>query len=168
VRVFHWSLVLSFACAWLSANSLEALHMWAGYAAAALILARLGWGWLGTPYARFSQFVRPPAAVAAYLAAILRGSEARHIGHNPVGGAMVFALFAAVVATAFTGWLLMTDALWGVQWAQDLHALVAHGLLLLVLLHMAGVALASFRHRENLVAAMITGWKRRPEPGDIA
>jgi cytochrome b len=167
VRLFHWGLALSFAVAWLSANSLEYLHVWAGYAAGGLILIRFAWGWVGTPYTRFSQFVRPPKTTLQYLLAILKGSEARYLGHNPAGGAMVVALMLTVGAAAFTGWLLTTDALWGVSWAQHLHNFVAHILLILVGLHVAGVALASFRHRENLVAAMLTGTKRSPEPEDI-
>ena len=168
VRVFHWSLALSFAIAWLSAQSWEALHDWAGYAAGSLVLARVLWGFLGAPYARFAQFVRSPRTVVAYLKAIATGSEARFIGHNPAGGAMIVALLIAMAATATTGWMLTTDALWGATWAQRLHSLVAHGLLLLVLGHLAGVALASVRHRENLVRAMVFGDKRAPEPGDVA
>jgi cytochrome b len=80
---------------------------------------------------------------------------------------MVVALIASVGATAFTGWLLTTNAFWGVSWAQHLHSLVADGVLGLVALHVGGVALASLRHRENLVAAMLTGTKRSPEPGDV-
>jgi cytochrome b len=168
VRLFHWGLVLSFAIAWLSANSFEDLHGWAGYAAGALLAIRAVWGVVGTPYARFTQFVRSPGTVLRYLKAILTGSEARYLGHNPAGGAMVIALMLAMAATAFTGWLLTTDAFWGVSSAQHLHNLVAHGLLMLVGLHLGGVVLASFRHRENLVAAMISGRKRVPDPADVA
>ncbi len=167
VRVFHWSLVLSFAIVWLSANSREALHDWAGYAAGALILARATWGVLGTGYARFGQFVRSPRMVLAYLAAVARGSEARYVGHNPAGGAMVIALMLAMAATAATGWLLTTDAFWGDTQMQHIHSLAAHGLLLLVCVHLGGVALTSFRQRENLVAAMVSGRKRAAEIGDI-
>lgn len=168
VRSFHWALVLSFVTAWLTSHSSEDIHHLAGYVAAALVAMRLLWGVLGTPYARFSQFVRDPATVRRYLSAILSGREARYIGHNPAGGAMVVVLIAGMASTALTGWLMTTDAYFGVSWVETAHSLAAHGLLLLVLFHIGGVALASFRHRENLVRAMITGRKRKAEPTDIA
>ncbi|WP_348642030.1 cytochrome b/b6 domain-containing protein [Mesorhizobium sp. B2-4-11] len=168
VRSFHWALALSFVTAWFTSHSSEVLHHLAGYAAAALVVMRLLWGVVGTPYARFSQFVCDPATVLRYLSAILSGREARYIGHNPAGGAMVVVLMAAMGSTALTGWLMTTDAYFGVSWVETAHSLSAHGLLVLVLFHIGGVALASFRHRENLVRAMITGRKRKAEPADIA
>ncbi|WP_348625897.1 cytochrome b/b6 domain-containing protein [Mesorhizobium sp. LNHC232B00] len=168
VRSFHWALVLSFVTAWLTSHSSEDIHHWAGYVAAALVSMRLLWGVIGTPYARFTQFLRDPATVVQYLLAILSGREARYIGHNPAGGAMVIVLIAAMALTALTGWLMTTDAFFGVSWVEAAHSLAAHGLLLLVFLHIGGVVLASFRHRENLVRAMVTGQKRKAEPTDIA
>jgi cytochrome b len=167
VRIFHWSLVSSFAVAWLTPHSAENIHHWAGYAAGALILIRLLWGILGTPYARFSQFVRDPKSVVDYLRAIISGREARHIGHNPAGGAMVLVLMMAMAVTAVTGWMMTTDAYYGEDWVENIHGLSADGLLMLVLIHVSGVMLASIRHRENLVAAMITGRKRKVEAGDV-
>ena len=168
MRLFHWSLVLSFGVAWFSANAWEDVHVWAGYAAGGLILVRAAWGFVGTPYARFSQFVRSPGTVLAYLHSIRRGREARYVGHNPAGGAMVIALMLVMGSTALTGWMLTTDTFWGVRWVQHLHNFVANGLLALVGFHIAGVALASFRHRENLVRAMIGGRKRPAAAGDVA
>lgn len=167
VRLFHWCLVLSFGVAWFSSHTAEGLHHWAGYAAATLILMRLVWGIVGTPYARFSQFVRTPAAVARYLSDIATGQEARYLGHNPAGGLMVMVLIAGMAATALTGWMMTTDAYFGVDWVESAHELAAHGVLVLVLLHVGGVLLASIRHRENLVGAMVTGRKRGAEAGDI-
>ncbi len=167
VRLFHWSLVLSFGVAWFTPRSSEALHHWAGYAAAALITMRLLWGLVGTRYARFSQFVRDPATVARYLSDIVSGREARYLGHNPAGGMMVLALIVAMATTATTGWMMTTDAYFGVEWVENAHDLAAHGLLVLVLLHLGGVVLASVRHRENLVGAMVTGRKRAPGVGDV-
>jgi cytochrome b len=168
VRLFHWSLALSFGIAWLSANSWDGLHIWAGYAAAALVLLRIAWGVVGTPYARFSQFVRSPLSVLTYLKALARGGERRYLGHNPAGGMMVVALMVAMIMTSASGWALTTDAFWGVAWIQRLHDALAHALLLMVCAHLAGVILASLRHRENLVAAMIDGRKRAAEQGDVA
>jgi len=168
VRAFHWSLVVSFGVCWLSAQVWQDLHAWAGYVAGALALARVVWGFVGGDYARFAQFVRAPRVVFAYLGAIVRGTEARFVGHNPAGGAMIVALLIVVVATAASGYALTTDALWGSSGAQHLHSWIARGLALLVIGHLAGVALASLRHRENLVRAMIVGDKRAPAPDDVA
>jgi cytochrome b len=160
VRLFHWSIVASFAVAWFSAARWDDPHEWAGYAAALLVAFRMFWGLAGTRHARFSDFVRPPSAVISYLRDISISREARYLGHNPAGGAMILALLAAMALPAFTGWLETTDAYYGVAWVQDAHSYVAHGMLSLATVHVGGVILASFRHRENLVRAMITGLKR--------
>jgi cytochrome b len=167
VRVFHWSLVASFAVAWLSAEDVRVLHEWAGYAAGALIGLRLVWGIMGTRYARFRQFVRSPGAVAAYLRDIITGREARYLGHNPAGGLMILALLATMAAVATTGWMQTTDAWFGVDWVEAVHEVLASLMLGLVGLHVLGVLVASLRHRENLVRAMFTGRKRVPRDADI-
>jgi cytochrome b len=168
VRIFHWCLVISFAVAWLSGDELKRLHIWAGYAAAALVAFRIIWGLAGGHYARFSQFVRAPADVAGYIGDIVRGRERRYLGHNPAGGAMIVALIVGLVGVSVTGWMFTTDTFWGVAWVEDTHAILANMLLALVGLHVAGVVLASLRHHENLIRAMVTGRKRRPTVGDVA
>lgn len=44
--------------------------------------------------------------------------------------------------------------------SKQVHETVANITLILVVLHVCGVALASFAHKENLVEAMITGKKK--------
>jgi cytochrome b len=168
VRAFHWALAASFAVAWLSSENWDSLHNPAGYAAGALVALRVVWGFLGRRYARFAQFVRSPDTVIAYLRALKDGSERRYIGHNPAGGAMIVVLLVAIAATVVSGWLLTTDAFWGSTSLQHLHSLLAHGVLVLVVVHLAGVALASLRHHENLARAMVVGVKRAAGPGDVA
>ena len=95
MRVFHWSLVVGFTTAWLFIDDdYETVHRTAGYTIAALVAARIFWGFAGTGYARFAQFVRAPSTVLRYLADIAAVREARYIGHNPAGGMMVVALLA--------------------------------------------------------------------------
>ena len=192
VRIFHWSLVASFAVAWLSAEELSTIHEIAGYTVAGLVAFRLVWGLVGSRYARFTQFVKGPGATIAYLRDMLRGKERRYLGHNPAGAAMVIALLIALSATAFTGWLLEEPARQSMlpdlpqivapayadedgdgnggrssELIEEMHETFANLMLLLVALHVGGVVLASFRHHENLPRSMITGDKRVPGPGDI-
>jgi cytochrome b len=168
VRVFHWSLVASFSIAFLTGDEMETLHIWAGYAAAGLVTLRLVWGLIGSKYARFAQFVRSPASVLRYMGDIATGREARYIGHNPAGGAMVLALLTMLVVLSITGILMTTPAYWHSKPLEEIHEVIANLTLGLVILHIAGVALASVRHHESLVRAMITGRKRAPEKGDVA
>ena len=87
VRVFHWSLALCVFISFFTGESerYSLLHQTLGYAAAGLLGFRLVWGFSGTRYARFSQFVRGPRAVLAYLKSIRQGIPSHDVGHNPVG-----------------------------------------------------------------------------------
>lgn len=67
VRLFHWTLVVTFAVAFLAEDELLGLHVWAGYLALTLVGIRVLWGLIGTRHARFSDFVRGPRAIIAYL-----------------------------------------------------------------------------------------------------
>ncbi|WP_339777761.1 cytochrome b/b6 domain-containing protein [uncultured Thalassospira sp.] len=167
VRIFHWSLVTSFAVAWLSSDEIKDLHEWAGYCAAALISFRLIWGLTGSHYARFSQFVHGPKTTLNYLRDIPGGKAERYLGHNPAGGAMIIALLICMGLVATTGWMQTTDAYWGVRWVENLHEFLANCLLALVIAHVAGVIIASYHHRENLVRSMFTGRKRIGTQNDI-
>lgn len=167
VRLFHWSLVVSFAVAWLTADEWDDLHEWAGYAATGLIGLRLFWGVIGSKYARFTQFVRSPSTISDYIRASIVGGEPRYIGHNPAGGLMVVGLILAMIGTATTGWMYTLNAFWGAEWVEETHEFLANFMLILVLLHVAGVVFTSLRHKENLVRAMINGRKRAPKIFDI-
>ncbi|MEO6298615.1 MAG: cytochrome b/b6 domain-containing protein, partial [Paracoccaceae bacterium] len=136
--------------------------------AAGLIFVRLAWGLGGTRYARFRQFVRSPIAVLGYLNDIRLGRERRYVGHNPAGGAMVLALMLTMAVASLSGWMMTTDAYFGDDTVQAVHSLDVHGMLLLIALHVGGIILASLRHHENLIRAMITGRKRAAEVDDVA
>lgn len=168
VRLCHWSLVVSFAVAWLTADEWAALHYWAGYATAALVAFRLAWGLVGTKYAQFRQFIRSPGTTLAFTRAMLRREEPRYVGHNPAGSLMILGLIAAVALTALTGWMYTLDTFWGVEWVEETHEVMANLVLGMVVLHIAGVLYSSYAHKENLVRSMLTGNKRAAGSGDVA
>lgn len=166
VRLFHWSLVGLIAGTWLTSDGPKLWHEAMGYVVAALIAARLVWGFTGPRHARFRDFVRGPRAVMAYLRALGANREPRYLGHNPAGGAMIVALLLSVALTALTGWLQTTDAFWGSAALEEIHEVLATLILVLAALHVAGVVVESLRHRENLVLSMLTGTKRPLAPED--
>ncbi|MEZ5807764.1 MAG: cytochrome b/b6 domain-containing protein [Zhengella sp.] len=160
VRIFHWSLVAGFTAAWITGDEFGKLHEQIGYAIIGLIAARVVWGFIGTRHARFSSFAFGPSKVLTFLRQSMSLSAPRHLGHNPAGGAMVFALLAAIAAICASGYAMTTDAYWGVKWVEEVHETAVWIATGLVVLHVAGVILASVEHGENLVRAMITGRKR--------
>lgn len=166
VRVAHWSLVIAVAGAWLTEDA-GAIHEWLGYAALAIVSARIAWGAVGSRYARFAQFVRSPGATIEYGRQVLARAAPRYVGHNPLGAYMIVALIVMVILTSGTGWLYTTDRFWGVEWMEDLHEGLATALLWLIGFHVAGAVFSSIYHGENLVAAMISGRKRAAEPRDV-
>ena len=168
VRLFHWSLVATLAAAWLTGDEVKVLHEPLGYIAAALIAFRIVWGFVGSHYARFMQFVPSPAKFTQYIGDIATGKEKRYLGHNPAGAIMILALIAMIAATALTGWLQTTDTFFGDEAMEEAHEFFANGLLVFVALHVGGVIVASLRHGENLVRSMLTGLKRPAEHGDVA
>ena len=178
IRTGHWLLATVVIIAWFVDEPVW-LHTWLGYIAIALILVRIVWGFIGPDYARFTSFVRGPWVTFGYFARLLRFSSKRYLGHSPAGAVMIIALLVMVAVTAVTGMASLAATsgegpLAGVitkversnteedqeLFIEEVHETAAKVTMVLILLHIAGVALASFAHRENLVAAMITGRKR--------
>jgi cytochrome b len=158
-RLFHWLLAGTFAGAWLTADSERWIdvHAMLGYTFAGLIAFRLAWGFIGTRYARFASFVAGPKPVLRYLKSIVSLRPEHHVGHNPAGGWAVLALLALGALTALTGYATFND--YGGHWLEELHEGAAGAMLTLVFVHIGAVLLSSLMHRENLVRAMITGFK---------
>ena len=159
--------MLTFAVTYITGQEWRVLHIAAGYAALALISARIVWGVAGTKYARFSQFVKPPALVAVYMRDVVGKREARHLGHNPAGGAMMVALLILLVAVSCSGVLLTSDAFWGSETMDTIHGTLAGITLACIAVHVLGVIFTSIRTRENLIWSMIKGRKRGPDGGDV-
>lgn len=198
VRLFHWSLVIAYAVAYLSGEvESDQLHAIAGYAVLALIAFRLVWGFIGTRHARFADFVHGPAATWRYAKSMFARAPMHYLGHNPLGGWMVVALLLSLAAACWSGLEvygaqghgplaqagLVAPAFangdgdrdeddddddahdaQGKEFWEELHELFSHLTLFLVALHIAGAIAASVLHRENLVKAMITGYKRPQGP----
>ncbi len=165
-RVFHWLLVLSFAGAFLTSESerYRDIHVVLGYTLLGLIAFRLLWGFFGTRYAQFRSFLFKPGEIVAYVQSLLKGKPAHYVGHNPAGSVAIWLLLTLGISSGVTGVLLFQDV--GGDALEESHEFISYTMLAVVLIHIAGVAVSSLMHRENLVRSMITGFKSaEPDQG---
>ena len=175
VRISHWLLVACVATAWLTRDPREMdVHAAAGYCALFLVAFRVVWGFIGTVHARFRDFAYSPRAALIYLRDSLEGSPRHYTGHNPAGSWSIYVLLAGIVLTCITGAIAMgamfamgpvpsSMPLGAANAMRESHEWLAWALLAVICVHVAGAVVSSMLHRENLVAAMITGKKRRHE-----
>lgn len=160
VRITHWG-VAAIVCYDLIDDSGGPWHRYVGYVAAGLVLTRIAWGFVGSEHARFGAWLPRPAGVLAYGRALMQGRAPRFVSHTPLGAVTMLAMWALILALAVTGWMSRLDPFWGEDWPIDIHRWLSNALLGLVLLHIAAAIAMSIKGRENLVAAMLTGRKRR-------
>lgn len=159
VRMFHWLLAASFAGAFLTAESerYRDIHVALGYTVLGLVAFRLLWAFVGTRYARLSSFAFGPLAVIDYFKSLLTFHPKHYVGHNPAGSWVIYALVVLALLAGATGYATYNDV--GGHWLEEFHEGAANVMLTLVIVHIAGVLVSSFVHRENLVKAMVTGYK---------
>ena len=177
-RVFHWTLAIAFVSAIATGDPdrFRDLHVFFGYVILGLLCFRIFWGFAGSRYARFRNFLYGPRAALAYLGDVIAGRASRYLGHNPAGSAAIFLMLTLGLLICFTGIVV-----WGAEESQGLfrtltdrplgeftrvvHEALAWLMLALVLVHVGGVVIESLEHRENLAKAMFTG-RKTGGPGD--
>ncbi len=167
-RVFHWSLVILIACAFITAqiggNAMD-WHGRIGLAILGLIVFRLVWGLIGSTHARFVNFFPTPASVRAYLRGQWKG-----IGHNPLGAFSVFGLLGIIALQVVTGLFNNDDiAFQGYLYSlinkglsdslHEAHKLASDLMLALIVLHLGAIMFYTHVKKEKLIKPMITGWK---------
>lgn len=170
LRIFHWLLVISFVIAYLTEDELLDVHVLAGYLVLGLLVFRLVWGFIGNSYARFANFLCSPATSLNYLKDVFASKAKRYLGHNPAGAAMIVLLLAGLLLTVLTGLAVYgADQAAGPlafigsaneQFWEETHEFFANLTLVLVIVHIAGVGVESFIHKENLAKAMVHGNKK--------
>ena len=178
IRIFHWALVAGIGFMWFSGEeggNIMTWHIYIGYTMLGLIVYRLFWGFIGTPYARFSEFLKGPSITLAYLKSTLKGDKIDSIGHNPLGGWMVILLMILIFTQAFSG-LFSSDDIFAEgplyslvssktsEFFTSIHHLNFNILLAAIALHIAAVAFHVFVKKEALIKSMLTGKKPTSQP----
>ncbi len=158
-RIFHWAFAASLTAAigigfLVDEDSpLFQLHMIFGIIALFLLLIRVIMGFVGSRYSRFSSFPVHPREVAGYMIRAMVSKTKRYAGNNP-GSALAAVLMFLLVPALF-----ISGSGYGGGEVGELHETFAWALLMVVLMHLAGLAWHTIRHRENISLAMVTGKK---------
>jgi cytochrome b len=167
-RLFHWALAICVIGAIITVN-LGGLYMeWHvrfGITALSLILFRIIWGFAGSRYARFTQFVKGPKGILAYLKS---SSQAKpDAGHNAIGGWSVMFMLGVIGAQAFTG-LFSTDDIMTqgplnayvsnatAETFTSVHHLLSNAVIAIIVVHILAITVYALRGK-RLVPPMITG-----------
>lgn len=167
-RLFHWSIVALLGFSWWSAEVRQMdWHLLSGITVLALVVFRLVWGFIGGSTARFSQFVRSPGYVLAYLRP---GAHAvRAPGHNPVGGYSVVlmllllaiqvasGLFAVDVDGIDSGPLSFLVSFDQGRAASEVHEISFTLLQVVVGLHILAILFYLVVRKLNLIHPMLSG-----------
>ncbi len=175
-RLFHWSLVLCFAVSWGSAELFDdamQIHFYAGYALLTLLIFRVLWGFVGSSTTRFSYFVSGMHATKTYARTLFKLRPNDNIGHNPLGAWAVIAMLALLAFQAITGLFSNNDLLDSGPLAHlisndlsdtisGIHEEVFNFLLAIVGLHIAAIFFYRLYKHNNLIPAMISGYKTLP------
>jgi cytochrome b len=167
-RLFHFafaaSLTAAIAIGFLvdDDSPLFQLHMLFGIVALFLLLIRLIMGIVGSRYSRFSSFPVHPREVLGYLFSAVLSKTKTYAGNNP-GSAMAAVLMFLLVPALF-----ISGSGYGGEALEEVHETFAWGLLAVIVLHLAGLAWHTIRHRENISLAMVTGKKEGKEEDAIA
>ncbi len=162
-RLFHWLFAGFFITAFAIANLVDddsarfSPHMLAGLGMVFVIVLRLIWSLVGTRHARLTDLALNPAQLMAYFKDMFSGGSRRWIGHNPASSWAAVTMVGLGLGLGITGYLMATGAGSGVL--KEVHELMANAFLVVVALHIGGVAAHALRHRDHLQASMVTGRK---------
>lgn len=187
VRLSHWLIAAAVIINGLISEPGGTIHIWIGWIAMAVLVIRLVWGFIGPREARFTAFLPDPRAAVSHLFSLVRGKPKEYPSHNPAGTIMVYALWACLAVVIATGLILtdaktpitiakeraaVEQGDWSVlagddegeepaedsgEIVKEIHETAANLMLILALVHVAGVAAESYALRRNLVRPMIKG-----------
>lgn len=163
MRIFHWLFAGLFIAAFLIAKTVDdespvfSYHMLAGLLLGFTVLLRILWGFIGTKHSKFASFAVHPKDLVAYFTGILSGDKRRWAGHNPASSWAAIAMFGLALGLGLTGYLMASGQK---ETFEDIHELMANGFLVVVLMHIAGIALHAIRHQDGIALTMVDGAKK--------
>jgi cytochrome b len=174
LRAFHWLFAASILASYLTAQPGSGWMPWhirLGEWMMGLLIFRILWGFVGPRHARFASFLAGPRPMWRYFKGLVgREDPILSVGHNPLGGVMVLVMLLLVAFQVGTGLFATDDIVWTGPYNPAVSPATARLLTSLhhrnfnliwaaIALHVGAIAYYAFVKKQNLVPAMLTGWK---------
>lgn len=168
-RIFHWLLVVGFSAAYLlrENDELRSWHLAFGALAGALILFRIIYGFIGTPYSKFSDFPMGFRHLKEEIKNFFFSKNMKiSAGHNPLASVVMLILLVVGLCCCIIGFLLYAsqNELFtigiGAGTLKELHENAANLFLFAVILHLIGLLVDTIKQGSNaMIFSMFSGYK---------
>lgn len=159
MRLFHWGIALLILLNLYAFEHGKSFHQYAGYTCAGLVMMRVFFGQIF--YAkRFSlqRFELRPNKLKGFVHDLIKGKKEDYPGHNPIASYVYLMIWGLVCLLAISGFLMKeVDALWGNETLENIHEILANAMIIMILLHLAGVIQDSLYFKRKTWKRMITG-----------
>jgi cytochrome b len=162
-RLFHWVFAVLFLSAFVIGkfvaddSSAYAYHMLIGLVLALTVVLRLIWIVIGSRYAKFSSFLLRPNDLFRYFKELLTGKIGQVLGHNPASSWAAVVMMGLALGLAITGYLMTTGG--NKEVLEGVHELFSTMFIVVVIGHIAGLVLHTWRYQDGIVLSMVNGKK---------
>jgi cytochrome b len=157
IRIIHWIVAGGVFLNQFVLEEGDPPHHWIGYTVAALVVCRLLLGVVGKGAMSFRSWPLRLSDLKVFFKNHFIGVEHDYRAHNPLASYVYLVIWSVIIALGVTGWMMGLDAFWGEEWLEELHSVLADGLIALVILHLIGIMIDSYLFKRKTWLVMITG-----------
>lgn len=156
----YWLMVGGFIVVWLIGDSeiFCLVYVIVGVIVFGVVIFCLFWGFIGSCYVCFVDFVCGLIVVKDYLVSLFKLELVYYVGYNLVGGWVIVLLFGFGILIGLVGWVIYNDI--GGYFVEELYEGLVMVMLMVVFVYVVGVFFGSLLYGENLVCVMLIGYKQ--------
>ncbi len=162
IRVIHFLLAVGIIFNLFVLEEGDPPHQWIGYFLFALVSLRIILGFFDKSESSFRHWPMSFSHIKIFLKNHLSRQGPQYFGHNPAACYVYFGIWITVFCLGFSGWMMGLDAFWGEEWLEEVHGIFAKVMMVLVSLHLIGIAMDAYIYRRKSWLVMFDGKKRPP------
>lgn len=164
-RIFHWLFAVLFLVSFVIGKAVDdesiiyAYHMISGILMSSLVILRVFWGFVGNKHSKFSSMPLNIRNLVDYLKNIFNKDAPLFPGHNPASAFAAIGMYVLTMILLFSGFQMVN--LNQKHFFEEVHEVVAHLFLVIVILHVAGIVLHMMKKKDQIALSMLTGAKQQ-------